>query len=93
MFRPGETLKFTFNLDPDSCNIYFLPESGRSETEIVRNGRLQYNLHQFECVGFALLKPCGISNGNLEQPCSGRYEIRDQNGNRAFVMSLEMVGK
>ncbi len=87
----GETLAFTFNLAPDSCNIYFYPENQHQveETKLVSRGRLQY-LDHLDCDAFDLVRPCGIRNDNLQMACSGRFEFRDSNGNVALEVSLEM---
>ncbi|XP_029296756.1 uncharacterized protein LOC115014211 isoform X2 [Cottoperca gobio] len=94
---PREHLRFTSDLQPNSCNIKFFPESGREPRErtinIVRQGRLQEGLDKFACVGFDLIKPCGISNDDLQMSCKGRYEIKDQNGDTALEVSLEMEPK
>ncbi|XP_068444525.1 uncharacterized protein [Clinocottus analis] len=92
--RTGDTVRLSFNLKPNSCNIYFFPKSDRQpkklKNEIVREGRLQESLDELDCVGFDRINPCGISNQALQMSCNGRYEIRDQNDNTAFMVSLEM---
>ncbi|XP_049898193.1 uncharacterized protein LOC126388883 isoform X5 [Epinephelus moara] len=90
--QPGEPLSFTVALEPSSCNIYFFPESnGQPLTiDIVRQGKLQGGLDQYKCVGFELYRSCGISNKALQMACSGRFEVRDQNGDTALKVSLEM---
>ncbi|XP_074503703.1 uncharacterized protein LOC141774774 [Sebastes fasciatus] len=92
--RLGGRLSFSFDLEPNSCNIYFFPErvhrSRVLKNEIVRGGRLQEGLDELDCVGFHLLKPCEISNEYLQMSCKGRYEIRDQDNNTALVVSLQM---
>ncbi|XP_067455237.1 uncharacterized protein [Thunnus thynnus] len=92
---PGESLSFTFDLKPNSCNIYFIPESDlklkRFESEIVRQGRLERKgSDEVDCVGFQLSKPCGILIESLQMSCGGRFEVRDQSDNKALVVSLEM---
>ena len=89
---------FTFDLKPNSCNIYFIPESDLNlkglETEIVRQGRLEKKgSDEVNCVGFQLSEPCGILIESLQSSCGGRFEVRDQNGNMALVVSLEMKRK
>ncbi|XP_038555218.1 uncharacterized protein LOC119888634 isoform X1 [Micropterus salmoides] len=90
--NPGGSLHFIFHLEPNSCNIYFFPESDHEMggTEIVRQGRLKEGLDERDCTFFHLLKPCGILNDDLKMSCSGRFEVRDQNGNNALVVLLEM---
>ncbi|XP_034398811.1 uncharacterized protein LOC117737179 [Cyclopterus lumpus] len=91
--KPGGSFRVTFNLEPNSCNIYFFPENVRQPRNlngIVRQGRLQGGLDELDCVGFGRLEPCGISNKALQMSCNGRYEIRDENNNTALVVSLEM---
>ena len=92
---PGERLDLTFDLEPNSCNIYFFPGSDLKlkalETEIVRQGRLERkDLNEVNCGGFQLSKPCGILIESLQSSCGGRFEVRDQNGNKALVASLKM---
>ncbi|XP_044220677.1 uncharacterized protein LOC122991108 isoform X1 [Thunnus albacares] len=92
---PEERLDFTFDLEPNSCNIYFISESDLNlrefETEIVRQGRLERKgSDEVDCVGFQLSKPCGILMDSFQRSCVGRFEVRDQNGNMALVVSLKM---
>ncbi|KAL6117692.1 uncharacterized protein ACO6RY_15424 [Pungitius sinensis] len=91
---PGDNFNFTFNLTPNSCNIYFLPggedRQRDSPINLVYRGMLQGGLDDISCNGFELLKPCGILNEVLQTSCNGSYEIRDQNENIAIVVSLEM---
>ncbi|XP_077958299.1 uncharacterized protein LOC144382920 isoform X2 [Gasterosteus aculeatus] len=86
---PGYNFNFTFNLEPNSCNIYFRPE-GDSVINLVYGGVLQEGLDEIGCSGFELLKPCGVLNKVVQMSCNGRYEIRDQNDNTGFVVTLEM---
>ncbi|XP_070769568.1 uncharacterized protein [Enoplosus armatus] len=89
----GDSFNFTFYwLEPNSCNIYFFPEDDHDmgETEIVRRGRLQPGVDYLDCAYFDLVKPCGISNKGIKTSCSGRFEVRDQNDNKALVVLLEV---
>ncbi|XP_072251904.1 uncharacterized protein [Leuresthes tenuis] len=86
---PGEQLRFTFDLPPNSCNIYFFPEGGDRETQIVRHGRL-LDSNQRGCAGSQLLKPCGILNEAVQESCAGHFEIRDNNDDTALRVSLEI---
>ncbi|XP_037316885.2 uncharacterized protein LOC119210710 isoform X2 [Pungitius pungitius] len=92
--EPGDRFSFSIDLEPESCNIYFFPSSGRRprmlENEIIRHGLLQGGSDDLFCTGFDYRYPCGISNNDIQISCNGRYEIRDQNDNTAFVGSLEM---
>ncbi|KAK9518034.1 hypothetical protein VZT92_023362 [Zoarces viviparus] len=92
--KPGDRFAFSYRLEPNSCNIYFFPESDRQprklKNTIVHQGKLQGGLNESDCTGFDLLDPCGISNKVHQMSCSGRYEIRDQNDNPAIVVSLEV---
>lgn len=85
-------MNVTFDLEPHSCNIYFFPGEN-SKTAIVLKGRLQHDLKQVDCVGFELLKPCGIIHRAIQKTCSGRFEVRDDNDDKALVVFLEMEGK
>ncbi|KAM6951960.1 uncharacterized protein PEZ65_008266 [Lycodopsis pacificus] len=97
--KPGDRFEFTYDLEPNSCNIYFFPESGRQSGELtindtlVHQGRLRWRLDASGCTGLDLLEPCGISNEVLQMSCSGRYEVRDQNDDLAIVVSLKMQRK
>ncbi|XP_031696175.1 uncharacterized protein LOC116378438 isoform X1 [Anarrhichthys ocellatus] len=92
--KTGDHFTFNYGLEPNSCNIYFFPESDRQprklKNTIVHQGKLQGGLNGSGCTGFDLLGPCGISKKVLQMSCSGRYEIRDQNDNTAFVVSMKM---
>ncbi|KAL3972955.1 NADH dehydrogenase (ubiquinone) 1 beta subcomplex subunit 2 [Sarotherodon galilaeus] len=85
----NEVLNITFDLEPHSCNIYFFPGEN-SKTAIVLKGRLQHDLKQVDCVGFELLKPCGIVHKAIQKTCIGRFEVRDDNDDKALVVFLEM---
>uniref|UniRef100_UPI0037E944FC uncharacterized protein n=1 Tax=Semicossyphus pulcher TaxID=241346 RepID=UPI0037E944FC len=87
--KPGEYLKFNFDLEPNSCNIYFFPK-GQPEVLIVSNGQLLYSYGEHDCEGFELLLPCGISNEALQMSCNGRFEVKDQNDNTALMLVLKM---
>lgn len=89
---PGESLNFTFDLEPKSCNIYFFPVND-FKREIVHSGTLKWDLDDLDCAGFELLKPCGILNKVLTVSCSGRFEVSDRNGDKALVVELEMERK
>lgn len=93
--NPDEKLSFTFGLEPNSCNIYFFPESEyeHRKTQIVRQGRLQEGSNRLDCKGFELQKPCGIFKKAVEMSCSGRFEVRDQNDNKALEVELEIERK
>lgn len=95
--KSGERFNLTSDLKPDSCNIDFFPEidnqPGDMSIDIVREGRLQWDLDDHDCTGFNLLHPCGIENEALQMACNGRYEITDHNGDVAVVLSLEMKRK
>ncbi|XP_074530092.1 uncharacterized protein LOC141793359 [Halichoeres trimaculatus] len=85
---PGEHMSIEFDLEPDSCNIYFISDA-EYEYEIVLQGNL---VSRFDdtCSGLEMSDQCGIRNDNLEMSCSGRFEIRDELNNKALVMILEM---
>ncbi|KAK5864843.1 hypothetical protein PBY51_016052 [Eleginops maclovinus] len=85
--KSGAELSLKLDLEPNACNIHFF---GKSSFDIVLQGKLQRDLDEYDCNGFYLIKPCGILNEALQMSCQGRYEIRDQNDDRALVMELEM---
>ncbi|XP_059201441.1 uncharacterized protein LOC131981242 [Centropristis striata] len=87
---PGENFNFTIDLEPNSCNIYYLPEMGSRDEIVVRQGKLQRGLDRFGCVGFELLKPCGILNDALQMSCQGTFSVKDQNDGRPLEVSLIM---
>ncbi|XP_037531791.1 uncharacterized protein LOC119409002 [Nematolebias whitei] len=83
----GERLSITFDLEPNSCNIYFAPQGGY-ETVIVYKGELQ---QLSGCSGIELLNPCGISQDAVQTSCGGRFEVRDHNDDEALVVSVEVA--
>ncbi|TKS72399.1 hypothetical protein D9C73_006473 [Collichthys lucidus] len=84
----ADKLRVGFDLEPNSCNIYFFPEDKEYTPVIVaRRGKL---LETFYCPGLTLLWPCQLENNNLEMSCSGRFEFRDLNDNKALVVRLHM---
>ncbi|XP_026185401.1 uncharacterized protein LOC113143987 [Mastacembelus armatus] len=90
----GKEFSFTFDLEPKFCNIYFFPKSDSEvRNDIVHQGRLQKSLDESDCSGFELLKPCGISNKAIQRSCSGHFEVRDQNGDKALVVMLHVETK
>lgn len=88
----GEELRITFDLEPNSCNIYFLP-GGNNKIEIVRQGSLVQDSDQSDCTGFTVLRPCGILNKAVHMSCRGHFHVRDHNDNTALVVSLKMERK
>lgn len=89
----GKGFNFAYNLEPNSCHIYFYPTSdydGR-EIHLVYNGRFFDD--QYLCTGFEFLEPCGLFNDDLQESCSGRFEVRDSKGNNALVVTLEVEAK
>ncbi|KAK5897112.1 hypothetical protein CesoFtcFv8_010203 [Champsocephalus esox] len=85
--KAGAQLSFNFDLEPNDCNIHFF---GEPSFDIVLHGKLQSHLYENDCIGFELIKPCGILKEDLQMSCQGRYEIRDQDGDTVLVMILEM---
>ncbi|XP_030252214.1 uncharacterized protein LOC115568771 isoform X2 [Sparus aurata] len=90
-FRNDEGVSFGFDhdLEPSSCNIYFIPEGDSVKHQIVRHGRLRPIP---DCSGFDLFGFCGVSNTNPQESCSGHYEVRDSMGNEVLVVTVEVVG-
>ncbi|KAG8004378.1 hypothetical protein GBF38_009361, partial [Nibea albiflora] len=78
----GEDFTASFDLEPNSCNIYFFPEEDDEEHTVARRG---VHLETHYCQGLTLFEPCGLENNDLEMSCSGRFEFRDLNGNKALV--------
>lgn len=95
--NPDEKLRFTFDLQLNSCNIYFFPKSdhehSNSRTQIVLQGRLQEGSDRLDCKGFQLQKPCGILNEAVQVSCSGRFEVRDQNDDKALEVELAIESR
>ncbi|XP_067373858.1 uncharacterized protein [Channa argus] len=92
--KPGEKFSFTFVLEPNACNIYFFSKSDNKErgpkNEVVRQGRLQESWNRFDCEGFDVLKPCGLTSEGVSISCNGFFEFWDQNDNKAVVLELEI---
>ena len=85
----GESFSFDHDLEPTSCNIYFIPEGDSVEHQIVHHGRLRPSP---VCSGFYLLGSCGVTNNNPKESCSGQYEVRDSMGNEVLVVTVEVEG-
>uniref|UniRef100_A0A0F8BN76 Immunoglobulin V-set domain-containing protein n=1 Tax=Larimichthys crocea TaxID=215358 RepID=A0A0F8BN76_LARCR len=83
-------LRVGFDLEPNSCNIYFFPEKKHTPATVARRGKLLETLY---CPGLMLLWPCELENNNLDMSCSGRFEFRDLNDNKALVVTLKMKRK
>ncbi|XP_029021303.1 uncharacterized protein LOC114864584 [Betta splendens] len=92
----GEELRFSFDLEPNVCNIYFIPKTKfvdkSLETVIVRQGKLQTGLEELNCSGFELLRPCGILMRDPQTSCEGYFEIRDGRSDKALVVKLKAIG-
>ncbi|XP_041653375.1 uncharacterized protein LOC121516255 isoform X2 [Cheilinus undulatus] len=87
----GEFFSMNFDLESQSCNIYFIPSDNMyTKISLVKRGRLQDAFYDHDCTGFELLYPCGITNDYLHMSCKGRYEIRDENNDLAVEEVLDM---
>lgn len=80
----------SYNLDPQFCNIYFFSESKMSMTKMVLNGTLTGDVYYSGCSYIELKQPCAIYNSYLESTCKGQFEFRDQNNNKALVVTLDI---
>ncbi|XP_029020420.1 uncharacterized protein LOC114863999 [Betta splendens] len=88
----GEQLRFSFDLEPNVCNIYFIPKT-KSEDRglkivIVDQGKLQTYLEKLNCSGFELLRPCGILMRDPQMSCEGYFEIRDGRSDKVLEVEL-----
>ncbi|XP_056900117.1 uncharacterized protein LOC130531933 isoform X1 [Takifugu flavidus] len=86
----GKSIRMSFNLDPQFCNIYFFSESKMSMTKMVQNGTLTGDVYYSGCSYIELKQPCAIYNSYLESTCKGQFEFRDQNNNKALVVTLDI---
>nr|XP_020500999.1 uncharacterized protein LOC109992645 isoform X2 [Labrus bergylta] len=88
----GRYFDLTFNVEPDSCNIYFIRDGGY-ETQVVRKGKLLEHFDDQNCDGLDFLYPCGIYKNYIQLSCNGRFEVRDKHGDLAIVETVEVEGK
>lgn len=84
---------YSFNLDPNNCNIYFIQiKDGEewSEINVVYKGRLQSSRSRgWICGELTLIDPCHISIQDFELSCNGRYKVKDLKNN--LVYSVELI--
>lgn len=80
----------SYNLDPQFCNIYFFSESKMSMIKMVQNGTVTGDVYYSGCSYIELKEPCTIYNTYIESSCKGQFEFRDQNDNKALVVTLDI---
>lgn len=91
--KSGGTIWMSFTLDPQSCNVYFFPESKMSMIKMVSSGRLTGDVPSSGCSYMELEQPCAIANTYIQSTCKGQFEFRDQNDNNALVVTLDVERK
>lgn len=62
-------------------------------TKMVQNGTLTGDVYYSGCSYIELKEPCAIYNSYLESTCKGQFEFRDQNNNKALVVTLDIEGE
>ncbi|XP_029963566.1 uncharacterized protein LOC115400043 isoform X2 [Salarias fasciatus] len=87
--KSGQLMSFSGDVARNSCNIFFIPKTER-DIQLVRDGILLYNIEDIGCSGFYFERPCRLSNDEPQSSCSGHYEVRDENGDIALEVYMEM---
>ncbi|CAN9514958.1 unnamed protein product [Ophioblennius macclurei] len=87
--KEGDFLQFSGNVQESSCNIVFFPERGR-EIELVREGVWVAYRNDPACSRFSFSKPCFLFTENVQSSCDGRFEVRDEYGDLALEVFVEM---
>ncbi|KAM4621439.1 uncharacterized protein ACJ7VT_005814 isoform 2-T2 [Polymixia lowei] len=85
----GEDLFFDFALDPALCYLTFFPEGDTDSYRIFRKGnRYDYFFDdRIQVIGRGTIS---VSIDDLQTSDSGRFELRDLEGNLALVVTLEV---
>lgn len=60
---------------------------------MVQNGMLTGDVYYSGCSYVELKEPCAIYNSYLQSTCKGQFEFRDQNNNKALVVTLDIEGE
>lgn len=92
----NESSNYTFQLDKNACNINVIPfKSGEDPSKIVlvHNGQLQRGSLESFCEALEYKEPCQILMNDATTSCSGRYEIKDNLGNLAYSMELNVLSE
>ncbi|XP_071373467.1 uncharacterized protein [Centroberyx affinis] len=96
----NEDLRITFALDPALCTVTFTPWSEMEPIEVMKAGRLIEDGYDWT-TGESLfpgrirklasvVPTLGFEIDHLKASDSGRFEVRDQNGNLALVVKLKV---
>ncbi|KAF7660313.1 hypothetical protein LDENG_00284640 [Lucifuga dentata] len=92
-----EDLIISFALEPDVCTVTFHPNLDIKPMVLMKSGVLVHADHYISDQQFSgRIKKLGYTSSlrieieNLEKRDSGRFEIRDQDGNLALVLYLEV---
>lgn len=83
-----ETFHFTFELEQEFCNIYYFRD-GYDDSLIILKGRQQSDLDHLGCY-WSFESPCGLSSEDLSESCSGRFDVIDNDGNKALEVYLQI---
>lgn len=79
-----------FRLDPESCNVYFFSDSKMSMIQMVSRGTVTRDVYYSGCSYMELEQPCAIYFTYIKSTCKGQFEFRDQNDNKALVVTLDV---
>lgn len=88
-----ERFEYSFNLVKDECSISFIQKKDGQEVallNLVDKGRQQM-ANLFFCDGLKYVEPCMIYMTSAITSCSGRFEVKDSNGNLAYSLELSIV--
>lgn len=94
--KEEEEFILSFDLETDLCTVTFVPESGSEKITVMKAGRLvnkwsQGYIFSGRIRELSSTAPLlGIEIESLKTTDSGRFDVRDQNGNLALTLSLEV---
>lgn len=64
-----------------------------SMIKMISNGTVTGDVYYSGCSYMELKEPCAISINYIKSTCKGQFEFRDQNDNKAFVVTLDVERK
>lgn len=82
----GDELDLEYDLPYTSCNVFFTPKDQFEAVELVRKGRVLDRRNR----RISFYRPCHI-NMEVSTGSSGLYEVKDNNGDTALVVTLTVT--
>lgn len=61
--------------------------------KMISSGTVTGDVYYSGCSYMELKEPCAISITYIKSTCKGQFEFRDQNDNKAFVVTLDVERK